>query len=146
MAQGQRPARVGEEIRHELATMLARDVQDPGIGFVTLTRVTVSPDLQLARVYYTQMGDERQRKDTKRALERATPFLRRGIGARLRLRRVPELMFHFDESIEKHDRIEKILIDLKEERAAREALSPQDSQDSQTPSGSKDSSDSPEKS
>jgi ribosome-binding factor A len=131
MAQGQRPARVGEEIRHELATMLARDVQDPGIGFVTLTRVTVSPDLQLARVYYTQMGDERQRKDTKRALERATPFLRRGIGARLRLRRVPELMFHFDESIEKHDRIEKILIDLKEERAAREALSPPDSEDAQ---------------
>src|SRR5947207_733368 len=82
--------------------------------------VTVAPDLQLARIYYTQMGDERQRKDTKRALERATPFLRRGIGARLRLRRVPELMFHFDESIEKHDRIEKILIDLKEERAARE--------------------------
>ena len=141
MAQGQRPARVGEEIRHELSQMLSRDVHDPGIGFVTLTRVTVSPDLQLARIYYTLMGDEKARKDTKRALERATPFLRRGIGARLRLRRVPELMFHFDESIEKHDRIEKILIDLKEERAAREALSSPDSPDSPDSSDSPDPSD-----
>jgi ribosome-binding factor A len=121
--------------------MLARDVHDPGIGFVTLTRVTVSPDLQLARVYYTLMGDQKARADTKRALERATPFLRRGIGARLRLRRVPELMFHFDESIEKHDRIEKILIDLKEERAAREALSSPDSPDSPDSSDSPDPSD-----
>jgi ribosome-binding factor A len=121
--------------------MLARDVHDPGIGFVTLTRVTVSPDLQLARVYYTLMGDQKARADTKRALERATPFLRRGVGARLRLRRVPELMFHFDESIEKHDRIEKILIDLKEERAAREALSSPDSPDSPDSSDSPDPSD-----
>jgi ribosome-binding factor A len=153
MAQGQRPARVGEEIRHELAQMLSRDVHDPGIGFVTLTRVTVSPDLQLARVYYTLMGDEKARKDTKRALERATPFLRRGIGSRLRLRRVPELMFHFDESIEKHDRIEKILIDLKEERAARESTdsgglkpAPPDSPDSSDSSDSPGSSDSPDSS
>jgi ribosome-binding factor A len=143
MAQGQRPARVGEEIRHELAQMLARDVHDPGIGFVTLTRVTVSPDLQLARIYYTLMGDEKVRKDTKRALERATPFLRRGVGARLRLRRVPELMFHFDESIEKHDRIEKILIDLKEERTAREALSSELAPDSSDSSDSPDSPDAP---
>jgi ribosome-binding factor A len=135
MAQGQRPARVGEEIRHELAQMLSRDVHDPGIGFVTLTRVTVTPDLQLARVYYTQMGDEKARKDTKRALERAAPFLRRGIGARLRLRRVPELAFHFDESIEKQDRIEKILIDLQQERAAREIESGEDAPD--TPKDSK---------
>ena len=142
MAQGQRPARVGEEIRHEIAQMLARDVHDPGIGFVTLTRVTVTPDLQLARVYYTQMGDERARKDTKRALERAVPFLRRGLGARLRLRRVPELAFHFDESIEKHDRIEKILIDLQEERAARERSSAPASSDPSDPSDPSDSSDS----
>jgi ribosome-binding factor A len=146
MAQGQRPARVGEEIRHELAQMLSRDVHDPGIGFVTLTRVTVSPDLQLARIYYTLMGDAKARLDTKRALERATPFLRRGIGSRLRLRRVPELMFHFDESIEKHDRIEKILIDLKEERAAREAVSSPDTPDSSDSSDSSDSPDSPDSS
>jgi ribosome-binding factor A len=124
MPQGTRPARVGEGIRQELGQMLARDVHDPGVGFVTITRVTVSPDLQVARVYYTQMGDERARKDTTRALERATPFLRRQLGARLRLRRVPELHFHFDQSVENQERIERILLDLESERRTRAAAGP----------------------
>jgi ribosome-binding factor A len=119
MAQGSRPDRVGEEIRHELATLLSREVHDPGIGFVTLTRVKVSPDLLLARVFYTMMGDERAHQTTARALERATPFLRRQIGARVRLRRVPELRFEFDKSVEHQDRIERILLDLQAERDAR---------------------------
>jgi ribosome-binding factor A len=116
MAQGSRPDRVGEEIRHELATLLAREVHDPGIGFVTLTRVKVSPDLQLARVYYTTMGDEKSRKATADALARAVPFLRRQIGARVRLRRVPELRFEFDKSVEAQDRIEQILQKLHNDR------------------------------
>jgi ribosome-binding factor A len=120
MAQGSRPERVGEEIRQELSEALAREVHDPGIGFVTLTRVKVSPDLQLARVYYTVIGDDRARQDTDKALHRAVPFLRRYIGARIRLRRVPELRFHFDESIANQERIERILLDLKAERDARE--------------------------
>jgi ribosome-binding factor A len=121
MGQGSRPERVGEEIRQELSLMLARDVHDPGIGFVTLTRVAMSPDLQQARVYYTQMGDDRQRRDTARALERARPFLRRQLGQRVRLRRVPELHFQFDESVENQDRIERILLDLEAERRSRPA-------------------------
>jgi len=123
MGQGSRPARVGEEIRQELSQLLARDVHDPGIGFVTLTRVKVSPDLQLARVYYTQIGDERQRRETARALERARPFLRRQLGQRIRLRRVPDVQFLFDESVENQERIERILLDLEAERRSREPLS-----------------------
>jgi ribosome-binding factor A len=119
MAQGRRPDRVGEAIRHEIADLLARDVHDPGIGLVTLTRVTVSPDLQLARVFYTHMGDEAAHKVTSQALARATPFLRRQIGARIRLRRVPEIRFEFDKSVEHQDRIERILLDLELERAER---------------------------
>ena len=121
MGQGSRPDRVGEEIRHELATMLSRDVHDPGIGFVTLTRVKVSPDLQQARVFYTILGDQAKRKDTERALIRATPFLRRQIAAKIRLRRVPELRFEFDESVENQDRIERILLEIKSERDERES-------------------------
>jgi ribosome-binding factor A len=121
MAQGSRPERIGEELRQELSQILAREVHDPGIGFVTLTRVKVSPDLQVARVYYTIIGDDRVKRETKKALERATPFLRRHIAARVRLRRVPELHFQFDESVEKHDRIEQILLELQKEREAREA-------------------------
>ncbi len=99
--------------------LLVREVKDPAIGFVTLTRVKMSPDLQLVRVYYTLMGDDKAKRDTQRALERATPFLRRHIAARVRLRRVPELRFQFDQSVEHQDRIERILLDLADERRAR---------------------------
>ena len=93
--------------------MLARgEVHDPKIGFITLTRVQVSPDLQIAHVYYTSLGDAAARKDTQQALDRATPFLRRQIGSRVQLRRVPELDFRFDESIAHQDRIEQILQEL----------------------------------
>ncbi len=120
MAQGHRPDRVGEQIREELSDILTRgQVHDPGIGFITLTRVQVTSDLQIARVFYTSLGDQKARKETARALDRATPFFRRQIGGRLRLRRVPEIEFRFDETIEHQDRIEQILQDLKNEDARR---------------------------
>ena len=112
MSQGSRPDRVADQLRAELAQLLARDVHDPGIGFVTLTRVQVSPDLQVARVYYTALGDETGRKNTARGLERAAPFLRRQIGGRLRLRRVPAITFVYDESIAGQDRIEQLLNEI----------------------------------
>ena len=121
MAQGYRPNRVADQIRQELSELLTRgEVHDPGIGFITLTRVQVSPDLQMARVFYTTLGDAKARQETARALDRATPFFRRQIGGRLRLRRVPEFEFRFDESVAQQDRIEQILRDLhKEERQRR---------------------------
>ena len=95
--------------------MLSRgDIHDPGIGFITLTRVTVSPDLQQARVFYSSLGDEKARKETSKALARATPYMRRQIGSRLRLRRVPGLEFRFDQSIEHQDRVERIIRELHE--------------------------------
>jgi ribosome-binding factor A len=112
MSHSPRASRVGDQIRAELAELLARAVHDPGIGFLTITHVKVSPDLQQARVYYTTLGDDTARKGTERALTRATPFLRRQIGQRLRLKRVPELTFLYDEAIEKGDRIERILLEL----------------------------------
>ncbi|MGE5834227.1 MAG: 30S ribosome-binding factor RbfA [Acidobacteriota bacterium] len=120
MAQGTRPERVGEQVRQEISALLLSEVHDPGIGLVTITRVKVSPDLQLVRVYYTQLGDAKARADTRKALERATPFLRRQLGSRIRLRRVPELRFEFDESVENQERIERILLDLQAEREMRE--------------------------
>ena len=121
MSQGSRPDRVADQVRGELASLLAREVHDPGIGFVTLTRVQVSPDLQLARVFYTALGDAKSRTATERALERAAPFLRRQIGARLRLKRTPELAFFYDESIAGQDRIEQILNELQKENATTRA-------------------------
>ena len=113
MGQGSRPERVADQIRGELASLLAREVHDPGIGFITLTRVQITADLQLARVYYTALGDDKARAASAQALERATPFLRRQIGSRLRLRRTPDLKFVYDASIAGQDRIEQLLNELR---------------------------------
>jgi ribosome-binding factor A len=112
MPQGSRPERVADQIRSELADLLARHVKDPGIGFVTITGVRVTADLQMARVQYSSLGDQPARRQTARALDRATPFLRRQIASRLRLRRVPELTFHFDDSLDRQERIEEILREI----------------------------------
>ena len=113
MSQGSRPDRVADQIRSELALLLTREVHDPGIGFITITRVQMTPDLQQARVFYTALGDDKARTASGQALGRAIPFLRRQIGSRLRLRRVPDLTFLYDESIAGQDRIEQLLKEIR---------------------------------
>jgi ribosome-binding factor A len=133
VAQGSRTARVADQIRGEIASMIAREVHDPGIGFVTITRVTVTPDLQQARVYYTALGDDKARRNSGRALDRAAGFLRRQIGSRLRLKRTPEIEFHYDESIAGQDRIEQLLNDIHAaERAPAANDTPTDTDDDQS--------------
>lgn len=120
MPQGSRPDRVGDQIRAEVGQLLARELQDPGLGFVTVTRVHVTPDLQIARIYYTVMGDERTRRRTEQALRRALPFIRRRVGARLRLRRVPEIEFMFDKSVEQQEQLERVIQEIHERDALRQ--------------------------
>jgi ribosome-binding factor A len=117
MGQGSRPERVADLIRAEVTTMIARELRDPGVGFVTITRVQVSADLQHARIFYTSLGDATARKNTARALERASGFMRRQIGQRLRLRHAPEVEFEFDASIGHQDRVEQLLNEIADERA-----------------------------
>jgi ribosome-binding factor A len=112
MGQGSRPERVADQIRAEVTSIIARDLQDPRIGFITITRVEVSPDLQHARVFYTALGDAAARKNTATGLDRSAGFMRRELGKRLRLRRTPELEFHYDESIAHQDRVEQLLQEL----------------------------------
>jgi ribosome-binding factor A len=121
MAKGSRPDRVGEQIRQAVSLALAREIQDPRIGFVTITRVKVSADLQQARIYYTTIGDDRTRSETARGLEAARPFLRRAVAREVRLRRVPELTFDYDRGVEHQDRVEQLLREIAEERRARGA-------------------------
>ena len=121
MPQGSRPDRVADQIRAEVAALIGRELQDPGLGFLTVTRVHVTPDLQIARIYYTTMGDEGARRRTAKALHRALPFVRRSLGSRLRLRRVPEIQFVFDESIGQQERIERLIQEIHESDALRQA-------------------------
>jgi ribosome-binding factor A len=114
-----RTVRIGEQIRTIIAELLTFRVRDPGIGFITITEVKVTPDLQQARVYYTTMGDDKARKETQRGLDRARPMLRRALGEQMHLKRVPELQFFFDRAVERQDRVEQILLELQQERDAR---------------------------
>ena len=120
-----RAIRLGEQIRQDLGDLLAREVRDPGIGFVTITRVRVTEDLLQARAFYTALGDQAAAQKTVRALDRAVPFLRRAIGQRLRLRRVPELTFAVDESIGHQARVEELLEQIKRDEAAQAAGHPE---------------------
>src|SRR5918999_3385222 len=99
MALSHRVERIQEQVREEVSQMLATEVRDPGVGLVTLTRVKVTADLSLARVYWTILGDEKDRATTKKALERTAGYLRHLLATRMSLRRVPEVKFQFDESI-----------------------------------------------
>jgi ribosome-binding factor A len=121
MALSHRVERIAEQVREELSQMLATEVADPGVGLVTITRVKVTADLSLARVYWTVLDDEpRARKDTAKALARTAPFLRHLLSQRMTLRRTPEIKFQFDESVAAQDRIEKIIQELHQEGSTHE--------------------------
>lgn len=126
-----RTIRLAEQIRIETGGILSRQVHDPGVGFLTLTRVQVTEDLLQARIFYTAMGDPAERKKTARALERALPFIRRALGQRLQLRRVPEITFRYDDSVAHQARVEELLEDIKREDARRAtAATPSETNDS----------------
>ncbi len=106
-----RPQRVGDVIRAELAALLAREVRDPVVRRVAVTRVRMTRDLELARVYYTILPDGSDARDVRRALRRARPFLKRQLG-RIGLRHVPELTFLHDDAVEEQDRIARLLDEI----------------------------------
>lgn len=112
---GHRQRRVSDFIQEQLAELLQREAQDPRLDQVSITAVDVSPDLQQARVYFSVLGDEPAAKETKKALEHATGFLRRQLAGRLQLRVVPTLSFQFDKSLATGSRIEKLLHQIEEE-------------------------------
>ena len=105
MALTHRVERVAEQVREEVSQILATEVSDPGVGLVTVTRVKVTPDLSLARVYWTLLGDAAERKKTTKALQRAAPFVRHLLAERMTLRRAPEVLFHYDEGLAAHQRV-----------------------------------------
>ncbi|MGM7720412.1 30S ribosome-binding factor RbfA [uncultured Metabacillus sp.] len=107
-----RANRVGEQMKKELGDIIGRKIKDPRIGFVTVTDVNVSGDLQIAKVYISVLGDEEQRQNTLKGLAKAKGFIRSEIGQRIRLRKTPEIQFEFDESIDYGNRIETLIHEL----------------------------------
>lgn len=114
MTSHSRPERVGQEIQAAVAEIFARGMlRDPRIGFITVTGVKVSPDLRVARVFYSMMGEEKERKETQAGLDAAKSFVRREVTSRVQLRVSPEVFFVFDPSVGEGDHIERLLRDVK---------------------------------
>ncbi len=110
----QRTERVDELLRQEIGAILTRDVGDPRIGFATITDVETAPDLRNARVWVSVIGSPQERTATIAALERAMPFIRRELGRRLRIRRIPEFQVRLDDSSDRGTRVLRLLQELEE--------------------------------
>jgi ribosome-binding factor A len=104
-----RTDRMADLIRDEISRLLLRDIHDPRIGFVTLTGVSVSPDLRVVRVFVSVLGDEEAREASLKALNGAAGYVQRALFRNLRLRYSPAVSFHIDDSIERGERIERAL-------------------------------------
>ncbi|SRR6266540_1159229 len=111
----QRTDRLDSQIRQELMDLMQREMQDPRVGFATVTRVETARDLGHARVFVSVLGTDEEQARSLSALRDATPWLRRRLGERLQLRHVPELSVRRDQSIESGDRVLRILHELEEE-------------------------------
>jgi ribosome-binding factor A len=104
-----RMRRVDEAVRAVLSDAIAKDLQDPRVGFVTVTAVKTSPDLRHARVYVSILGDEQARSDSLAGLRSATGFLQGRVAAELTLKHTPALAFEYDESVDRGMRITRLL-------------------------------------
>ena len=114
--QGRRIDRIEEQFRIELSEIIEREIHDPRIGLATVTHVKISPDLRYARVFVTVLGDDAQRKKTLEGLRSAASYARHSLSKRLHhLKRIPELTFDYDETVETGMRIEELLEQIKRE-------------------------------
>jgi ribosome-binding factor A len=116
--------RLNEQLKRELTDVLLSDVRDPRVGRVTITEVRATPDLYHARVFVTSLGDEDERAQALEGLRAASAYIRGELGRRLHVRRIPELAFEWDETLEHARRIENLLREVRP--AAPEAGAPTD--------------------
>jgi ribosome-binding factor A len=116
MGEGKRSERVADLIQKEISQMLMRSIKDPRIGFVTITRVSVTEDCRLAKIYYSVMGTEAEREASLKGLTSAKGYIRKELGRRVSLRYTPEIVFQFDPSIEYAIHIEEVIQHLHAER------------------------------
>jgi ribosome-binding factor A len=112
-----RSERTSKLIQREICALLEREVNDPRLGkFVSVTEVTLSADLKHAKVYVSTLATEMNKEDLLAGFNNASGFLRRELAARLRLKQMPELSFHYDDSIERGARLLKLIGELSTEK------------------------------
>ncbi len=114
-----RSDRLAGQIREEIARMIASELKDPRLGFITVTRVELAHDLGFARVYVGVLGDEKQREASIAALRSAAGFVRRELGRRLRIYHTPEVEFRYDKGLDATDRVAQLLREEEERAGSR---------------------------
>lgn len=122
MTERRRTDRVAETIKKHVAEALTRELFDPRLSGLMLTRVEVTPDLMQARIFFRALTgalDGEARKAVERAANRAAPTLRRGLGERLATKRTPEILFSYDQGQDAVDRVEQLLGEIKAEDSGR---------------------------
>ncbi|MBW1808428.1 MAG: 30S ribosome-binding factor RbfA [Deltaproteobacteria bacterium] len=107
--------RVADQIQEEISGLLTKGLKDPRIGFVTITGVEVSPDLKQAFVWFCTPGDEEERDRSLAGLQSSAGFIRKTLGKRLRLKNIPEFHFKYDDSLDRGNKIESILMDVRKQ-------------------------------
>ncbi len=113
----ERSTRLRELFLQEITRILA-ELKDPGLsGFITITDLELAKDRKTARVFYSMLGTEEDRKKTQKALERCAPYIRKKMRSRISIRTTPNLIFQFDETPERASRIERLMDDLNNEDA-----------------------------
>jgi ribosome-binding factor A len=122
-----RTDRIDQLLRQEIGEILSREIQDPRIGFVTITDVETAPDLSTARVWVSVIGQPDEREQTLKALQRAMPFVRRELGSRVRLRRIPELQIRVDDTAQRGTRVLQLLAELEGGQTPDEPAAPGES-------------------
>jgi len=105
----QRVKRVEAALKNEISRIIHDELKDPRIGFVTVTRVEITADLRSAKIYFSILGNEKNRKDTLIGLKQATGYIRKLIGERLKLRYTPEIAFYLDKTSEYVQHIQEII-------------------------------------
>ena len=108
-----RPRKLGDLIQRELAELIAREMRDPRVGMLTITSVDVSPDLSHAKVFFTLL-DRKQVEGTLQGLKRSAGFLRSQLARRIKMYTTPELRFEYDESVERGDRLSRLIDSTKQ--------------------------------
>ena len=107
-----RSDKVAETIHELICSILSRGLNDPRIGFVTITGVDVTDDLSLAKIYFTVIGEEKAKKESEAGLNSAKGYIRREIGKHLTIRHTPELVFKYDNSLDYGRKIESLLKEI----------------------------------
>ena len=108
-----RQKRVADRLQAEVSELLLREMKDPRLALVTVTRVNVDRELEHASIFVSTVGGEARRQEVMRVLEGAKGFIRREIGRRVQLRRTPQIVFHWDPGLEKVEQVGHLLDELK---------------------------------